>query len=137
MADYVAKVRSNYFGIKNEDAWQAFCDRFDFTNIMVWDKVKKRNLYGFVDNTGGGGLPSVVLDPATDEYVDANFQSELAQHLLDGEVAIVIEVGATKLAHLTGFAFAVNSKGEQRQVSLAEIYEEAKDLGENITPAEN
>jgi hypothetical protein len=36
---------------------------------------------------------------------------EVAGHLVEGSVAVFIEVGAEKLRYLTGWAVAVNSSG--------------------------
>ncbi len=60
----------------------------------------------------------------------------LAAYLKDDEVAVLMEVGSEKLRYLCGFATAVNSKGETVSISLEHIYELARKLGPNITPAQ-
>lgn len=54
----------------------------------------------------------------------------VAAHLVDGDVAVFLEVGAEKMRYLGGIAYAVNSQGESRTVSLEDIYEQAKPLGD-------
>lgn len=134
MANYVAKVRSNYFKVKDEKAWQKFCDRFDFTNII--DTVDGERLHGFMDDSFGNGLPTTIYDEKKDEYVEVDFAKELSEHLEDGWVAILVEIGSEKYRYLLGFAVAINSKGESRSVTLDEITERAKELGDHITEPE-
>ena len=131
MANYVAKVRTNYFKVKDQDAWQAFCDRYEFTNII--DTQDGERLNGFMDTTMGHGLPTSYYDEKKDEDVEIDFTKELSKHIEDGWVAIIVEIGAEKYRYLLGFAVAVNSKNECRQVTLDEIIERAKELGKKIT----
>jgi len=76
------------------------------------------------------------MNPETDEPEEIDFLAELSLHLQPGWVAIIMEAGAEKLRYIAGFAAAVNSKGETREVTIQEIYERAKPLGEHITQAE-
>jgi len=46
-----------------------------------------------------------------------------------------MEVGAEASRYLTGWATAVNSKGDRVDVDLDEIYERAKSLGGDIPDA--
>ena len=137
MSDYTAKVRSNYFKVKDQDAWQAFCDRHDLTNIMIWDKERQINLYGFMDESVGEGLPTHVYDPKKDEHVETDFPAELAKHLEEDEVAIIIEIGNQKLAYLGGYAIAVNAEGTKVTVSTHDIIDLAEGLGKNVTMPED
>lgn len=131
MANYVAKVRTNYFKVKDADAWQAFCDRFELTNIV--DNQNGEQLHGFMDNTLGNGIPHLVWDEKEQDHVEIDFLKEMAKHIEDGWVAVIVEIGSEKYRYLLGFAVAVNSKGESRQVTLDEIGERAKGLGDHIT----
>ena len=69
-----------------------------------------------------GGWPHV----RGDECEDFDLVEELAQHLADGEIAVLVEAGAEKLRYITGDAIAVNSKGEKVAFSLRHIYELAE-----------
>jgi hypothetical protein len=137
MANYIATVRSNYFAVKDPDAWDEFCDKYEFENIMTWNSERQINLYGFMFDAGGTGLPTHFWDEKEEEYIELDFVADLAQHLEEDEVAIVIEIGREKLRFLGGFAIAVNAKGEQRQVELGEIYLLAEELGKNVTLPED
>jgi hypothetical protein len=63
-----------------------------------------------------------------EESVAVDFVGELAGHLADHEVMIIVGNGYEKMRYLTGFAVAINNKGERRQVTVEDIYELAKQL---------
>ena len=46
-----------------------------------------------------------------------------------------MEAGHEKLRYISGYAEAINAKGERRTVSLSDIYGLARELGSNITEA--
>ena len=57
---------------------------------------------------------------------EIDFYAELAKHLQNGWVAIVMEVGAEKLRYVTGYAVAVNHNGKCCDVSIDRIYQLAR-----------
>ena len=132
MANYQGKVRSNYFAVKNADDWVAFCDRFEFESIMMWDSEIQSNLYGFMDGpmSDGRGLPSDIYDEDEDEMVEVDFIAELAEQLDPDAVAIIMEIGWEKMRYFIGIAIAVNAKGDHVSVSLDDIYDKADDAFE-------
>ena len=71
-----------------------------------------------------------------DEVEEIDLAGELAVHLEDGWVAVLMEAGAEKCRYVANWALAVNSKGETRRVSLEDIYELAGQIGEHVTEAE-
>ena len=94
-------------------------------------------LVGFLGESDKGGIPSYYCDEDTGiEYDFDDFVKELSTHLVDGWVAEMMECGAEKMRYITGFALAVNSKGETKSINLASIHEEAKALGSEITNCE-
>lgn len=137
MSDWYGTSRSNYFRVKNLKKFKAFCARWGVEFIAKDDTPE---LVGFLGESQFGGLPSHITEEAelgeVRELDSDDFYKELAEHLKDGEVAIMMEFGAQKHAYITGFAIAVNSKGETVSISLNDIYEKAKALGKNITKAE-
>lgn len=132
MANYVPFVRSNYFKVKNPVAFEAFCDKWGVEMIRRGDRDE---LVGFM---GGDevGIPLCYYDAERGEHVEGEFMKDLAAHLEDGWVAVVREIGYEKMRYLVGYTVAVNSRGESIEVSLDQIYDEAKRLGEHITPCE-
>ncbi len=138
MSDWYGTSRSNYFMVKDVDKFKALCARWGIEFVAKSDEPE---LVGFLGLSEYGGLPSYRLekDKDTDEMIELDsddFYTELAENLKDGEVVVMIESGAQKHVYITGFAIAINSKGETVSLSLDEIYKKAKGLGENITRAE-
>lgn len=58
--------------------------------------------------------------PLSQEEFDR--MAEIAQHLVEDEVFNLQEVGAEKFRYLTGWARAVNARGQTLEVSLDDIY---------------
>ena len=70
------------------------------------------------------------------EFDCNDFENQLIAQLVDGHVAIIIEIGYEKFRYLNGYAVALNSKGERRLVNLDDIYKIASEIGTSITRAE-
>lgn len=135
MATYYATARSNYFQVKDIKAFQ---DAMDEHNVEVWVQEPTEStepvLVG-VTPEDSDGWPSVVFNEITQECEDVDFFSLVASHLVEGSVAIFMEVGAEKLRYVLGYAHAINSAGQSVNVSLNDIYTAAKTLGTSITDA--
>ena len=119
MANYESTFRSNYFKVKDPEAFQALMNKRN----LDWREKKSEDgtsFYVFFDQGyGGGGMP--FYDDDLDENFD--FLQEVAEHLQKGEVCVTMEAGAEKLRYVGGYANAVNSKGEQLHISLEDIYD--------------
>ena len=135
MANYIGQGRSNYFVVKDADAFRA---EFEQYGVEIIERaVDGETLYGFMDNDGdGGGLSWSRYNEETEDFEDIDYLDAVSKHLAEGEVCIIIESGSEKYRYLNGVAYAVNSKGERKVVSLTDIYEQAKELGSNITQAQ-
>ena len=131
MANYLASARSNYFHVKDLPAFTDAISAFELTIVEGSDG----RVALLVADGGEGGWPSFVFDEATDDYIDFDICELLAEHLCDGEVAVLLEVGAEKLRFLAGHAVAVNSKGQRAEVNLNDIYKLAGELGSEVTEA--
>ena len=77
----------------------------------------------------------MVFDEEGGDYRDIDLTEELAEHLVEGEVAVLIEVGAEKLRYLVGYAVAVRSDGEVIHLNLNTIYQMVEDQW-GIVPTE-
>ena len=131
MANWYGIARSNYFRVKDNAAFLIWVDAY---NLDYFQDKEGRYAIAASD---GEGWPSSCLSEY-DEYLDLDLPMELAAHLADGEVAILMEVGNEKLRYITGYAVAVNSKGDIISVGLDEIYKKAATAFSNhdITRAE-
>lgn len=120
MANWVGTSRSNYFRVKDEDAFLKFADA---TGAEVF--IGDQNRYA-VAATDDGFWPASIYkqyEDGTDEYVDIDFVSELAPHLADGEVAVLMTAGAEKLRYVTGYAIAIKNDGSRMSVDINNIYD--------------
>ena len=140
MANYYATARSNYFAVKDEASFQQWAES---TGLKILNSSHShQNTDGIrrfaitPDSGDENGWPSHRENETTEEYEDLDLYDELAPHLKDGEVAVLMEIGNEKLRYLCGFATAVNSAGQTVSMSLDGIYDLAKNLGSNITRAE-
>jgi hypothetical protein len=133
MANYYANSRSNYFRVRDKEAFKAFCETFNVEYIE--DKDGRSGWCGHDDDCGG--IPGDIYNEETGDSEDIDFPLEVSKHLCDGEVAIMLEVGNEKLCYIIGYAVAINSKGERKVINLLDIYNAAKELGPNVTVAES
>jgi hypothetical protein len=141
MANYYATARSNYFAVKNEDAFRQWADLLGLTIMEPSHREKvadgiRRFAITPGDHADNGGWPDSLYDEEMDEVHDVNVQEQLAAHLADDEVAVLIQVGSEKLRYVDGSAVALNSRGENVSIDLWYIYELARTLGGNLTRAE-
>ncbi len=142
MADYISTGRSNYFRVKDIDAFKALCRLWsvDFIDKKPVCGCKPEDiLVGLLANSGFS-LYRSADDPENEdnmlEYDFDAFLQELAAHLMEEEVAVMMESGYEGMRYVSGFAIAVNSKGEKESIYIEDIYEKAVWLGKNITKAE-
>lgn len=151
MANYAANARTNKFRVKDVNALVKDIEKAGLS--VVEREPSKAPVYGDIElvrrNTQEDGSERVCLFadegwPSFDEdSVAARLELEddqpipegyeslhmlVAQHLVEGEVAIFIEVGAEKLRYLGGTAVAVNASGETRRVDLDDIVDLAKEI---------
>jgi hypothetical protein len=136
MANYIGQARTNYFAVKDE---QAFLEDIAKCNVKLIMSATEdgKPLYGFLDDESGDGMDTWYAWGADDEDDEPEFTwGEFFQkHLADGWVAIITEIGSEKYRYLNGSATAYNNKGEDKFVSLDSILQLGAELGEHITPA--
>lgn len=118
MANYIPFARTNYFRVKDNDAFIKWLDEIP-------------GLEYYQDGKGfcilfDEGIPFWFYDDETGEERELLFMNELSAFLAEGEVAIAMEVGFEKLRYLTGVAIAVNDKGEELDVSINDIYKKVE-----------
>lgn len=130
MANYYAYARSNYFRVRDLDAFTEATDGLDLT--VITREVSGTALVGLLC-TADGGWPSYRRNPDTGDDEDFDLPDFIAPHLAERAVAVFLEVGWEKLRYLTGWAVAINHDGERAAVSLDDIYPLAAELGDDVT----
>lgn len=135
MANYVPIWRSNYFHLKDREAFQnwvnSFDDNVDLEEENAADPTSAIAL--FQSDSSETGIPTYYINPTTKEAEDCNFIQQLAVHLCHGEVAILQEVGYESRRYIAGDAIAVRSDGKTLAVSLDDIYRRVQSRW-NLTP---
>lgn len=136
MANYYGHARSNYFFVKDVEAFKSELSKYPVEIIEQQENGK--TLYGFIDadDNGGGNIDYYYDEQEENNSDDLDWGDFFKRHLADGWVAIIMQTGSEKYRYLVGHATAYNNKGDIEFVSLDEIYSLATNIGENITRAE-
>jgi hypothetical protein len=137
VANYYGKTRTNYFFVKDTEAFKAELSKYP-VEIIEQEKDGK-TLYGFMDKDvdGAGNVDYYYDEETSDNSADLDWAGFFDRHLADGEVAVLVHSGSEKYRYICGYATAYNNKGEEIHLGLDDIYTLANQLGENITRAEN
>ncbi|AOZ11116.1 hypothetical protein BKK80_34725 (plasmid) [Cupriavidus malaysiensis] len=77
--------------------------------------------------TDDGGWPTVYFDDDDDEELEFDPAELICPYLEDGQVLVLLEVGAERLRYLTGRAEAYASDGRRTVIGLSNIYQAAAD----------
>jgi hypothetical protein len=134
MANFYAACRTNYFKVKDDDAFIAAMSEIPGLDVGNSDD----GFYILGDDPDGAGWPNWVQDDEGNE-IEIDLPLEVSKYLADGEVAIFMESGAEKLRYIVGYAVAINSQGEQVSIGLNDIYDMARgltDRPQDVTVAE-
>ena len=130
MANWYGTSRSNYFNVKDEGAFREWAERRDleiFTNLVGQLAVTPSSM------SEDGSWPSY----DDDDDCEIDFQAELIEHLAEGQVAIIMTIGAEKLRYLTGYSVALAWDGRRISVDIADIYDKVEvEFGLQPTAAE-
>ena len=133
MANWYGSCRSNYFHVKDVDAFKNWLSQYDAQFI------EKDGMVGFYStDPDSGGLPTRYVDD--DDLTDCDSDTisvldEIQDHLAENEVCIILEVGAEKLRWLSGMGWAIGHTGEIVQINLQTVLlAEAKDAFPNCNP---
>ncbi len=130
MADYTACFRTNYFWTKDPSAFIAWVATIPGLEAHRNDPHREDSSFAlFCD----GSEPQHTVDGDT-----IDLPSELAKHLADDQVAVLMETGHAKLRYLVGTAQAVHADGRTIFLSLCDIYQQVeRAFGISAVRAEN
>lgn len=119
MADYQACFRTNYFWVKDQTAFLDWVATLPGIEAHRKTPSAEDSAFALFANDGP---PS--FDTSDNEV---HFSTDLAPHLADNEVAILLEIGHEKLRYLVGQATAIHPSGRSIAISLDDIYRTAQD----------
>lgn len=132
MANYYETARSNYFLVKDEDAFKKECEFIGDSEVVTQERDGKT--YYAILGSQEYGFPVWLRDENEDE-IEIDWTEFFKRHLADDQVAIVMGAGSEKMRYVNGWAIAYNNKGETKSVGLDDIYDLAKTLGSGVTSA--
>ena len=119
MANYYEHARSNYFEVKDEEAFLAWAKKRDVNT----NNRKGSPLFAiFANDEDGWPSWDFELEDEDGESVEIDFVQELAGHLKEGQVAVLQSVGYENLRYLNAWATAFDHTGRQIAVSIEDIY---------------
>jgi len=133
MSNFNGTARSNYFRVKDVEAFKEAMEALPAIN--VWEKDGLFAIYSEDPDTGTWPSWMIRDDPDPDEegaFIQDEYEidmpTEIAPHLADGEVCVLMEAGAEKLRYISGWAVAFdNTDRPVVRVSLNAIYAKAKE----------
>jgi hypothetical protein len=106
MANYYATARSNYFKVKDLEAFKNWCRSLEIEPIDGDPDDDKTGLVAMISATpDGDGWPGCRVNE-NDEVVGIDLAAEFAAHLEDGWVAVLMEAGSEKSRYVAGWALA-------------------------------
>ena len=139
MANYYATTRSNYFRVKDAEAFKVWCSEL---NLEFWTEQFPEHpgdtFYAISAGSGDGGWPSTRWGEDEDP-IDIDMETEIPKHLDPRDVAILLEVGNEKLRYVTGYAIAIHAEKPPVYVNISSIVDKAREefgADVNITAAQ-
>ena len=117
MADFLATSRSNYVIVKNVDAAIESLKNYDIPIHRHPTNSYAIMLAGGGDN---GTFSSSYVDESGDE-IHLDLAKWAATHLVEGQVLVLVSVGAEKLDYVSAWAEAYTWKGEAITVNLLDV----------------
>lgn len=139
MANYYATARSNYFRVRNVEKFRDWVQSIPGLRILEKEVDGEVQYFGIcARDTDSGGWPGHRFAQTPDENdTELDLLTELSKHLVPDSVAVLMEAGHEALRYVVGHAQAVDCHGNVVEVSLNDIYAEARqDLGGEITEAQ-
>ena len=132
MEDNQAFAHSNYFRVKDSTKFYQWAAT---RQLDVITQQKDGETYYSVSSTNQefGGWCRLAYDNHSQDHTHVDFEAELATHLQDGSVAVLMEAGILGSRFVKANATAVNSKGEVEELRFDYIYEMGKHLGDEMT----
>lgn len=121
MADWYGAARTNYFPVRDVDAFKAWAAGASLRP----HQSETSDLWCVCSGDHSGAWPSAVWDDEAREDRDFDIVEELARHVQEGWPVVLMESRAEKLRYITGVAVAFRVTGadiEREDVSLEDIY---------------
>ena len=125
MANWHGAARTNYVRVKSEQAFRDWAETLGEVEVVE----DREGRLALLELSGEGWPVWTEEDEETGEEYERSVPCELAEHLQEGSIAVLMESGAEKLRYVTGFAVAVNSSGELLEIDLNQIHDLIREAG--------
>lgn len=125
MANYFGAGRSNYFKVKSIDALCAALEGTPFEVMASTNVPGEVRIFARDDNETGSWSYVIWADEPDEEDTEIIVPDLIAEHLVDGQVAVFVHTGAESLRYLSGYSVAVHSDGRQVRIDLDDVYDRA------------
>lgn len=113
MANYYCTVRTNYFHVKDDEAFRALMNRVYGCedSVELWEEKDKdgRAVFGFGVYGGISGLRDSDDDGFDDDSSYDDFIDRLQESVADDDAIIILESGNEKMRYVTGSATIITS----------------------------
>jgi len=124
MANYTCAVRTNYFHVKDEEAFRAFAEKLycNEGDIEVWEDKDKagRTVFGFGCCSSFCGIHSDSANAENPDDAYDSFVDEIQKLIAEDDAVIIFEIGREKLNYLNGLATVITAK-EQKYLDISDF----------------
>jgi hypothetical protein len=129
MANYIETSRTNYFRVKDLEAFEDAIAPYGGVTVVHGDNNSIALL-------GDEYFPDTGWDDDGND-LPKSFSEVISEHLAEDSVFIAMGSGYEKMRYITGWAYAIDSKGKVIGVNIDDIYDKArkKYKGKEVTTA--
>lgn len=120
MSNWSGLSRSNYFQVKDE---AAFREALKDVDVSV---VQGTGGLAVISEDENGAWPSFTYNDETGDDEEIDLVALIAEHLADGQVAVMISAGSERQRYVSGYATAFTNNAPPVELNLSEIYNLAK-----------
>ena len=126
MANYNCTIRTNYFHVKDEEAFRALmsCVYGSESPVEVFESTDQHGcpVFGFGSYGAIAGVKNAMCDEDddVDESAYDEFIDELKKLIADDDAIIILEAGHEKLRYITGQAHII-TKDEERFIDINKL----------------
>lgn len=117
MANYVSTTRTNYFHVKDVEAFRAFMDNGSGDNLKLWDEKDDKGDTVFAFGCEGS-IYGIQNEDENDNY--DLFIENLQEYIADNDAVILTETGHEKLRYVSGYS-AIITGSDIQHVNLDDM----------------
>lgn len=128
MSNSTCMGRTNYFQVRNLAAFKKALEKVPDVEVVEKDATGQPGIAVLANCQDTGSWPSFMLDADGDPTEDeVDIAGIIAEHLVEGSIAVVMEVGFEKKRYGFGWSMAIDHTGRRVELSLDAIYDKAQE----------